>query len=94
MVTTFLVTPRMHGKPKVMFYEFMYPNPLTRPFHVIFGIGELIPEAYVDSIGETIDAATVKFPWEKGDLLLIDNLAVAHGRQPFRGQRKILAAMA
>jgi alpha-ketoglutarate-dependent taurine dioxygenase len=94
MVTTFLVTPRMHGKPKVMFYEFMYPNPLTRPFHVIFGTGEPIPEAFVDSIGETIDAATVKFPWEKGDLLLIDNLAVAHGRQPFRGERKILAAMA
>ncbi len=31
--------------------------------------------------------------WEKGDLLLIDNLRLGHGRLPFKGDRKILAAL-
>jgi alpha-ketoglutarate-dependent taurine dioxygenase len=35
----------------------------------------------------------VTFRWEKGDLLLVDNLRFGHGRLPFRGERKILAAL-
>jgi len=35
----------------------------------------------------------VSFPWQEGDVLLVDNVAVAHGRRPFRGERKILVAL-
>jgi alpha-ketoglutarate-dependent taurine dioxygenase len=31
--------------------------------------------------------------WQVGDVLLIDNVAVAHGRRPFTGDRRILVAM-
>jgi alpha-ketoglutarate-dependent taurine dioxygenase len=93
-VTLYMLTPKMHGRLKVKFYELVYPNPLERPFHMTFATGEPIPPAYVDDISETIDASTVKFPWQKGDLLVIDNYAVAHGRQPYKGPRRILAAMA
>ena len=35
----------------------------------------------------------VKFPWVPGDLLVLDNVLVAHGRKPFKGERTILAAL-
>lgn len=38
-------------------------------------------------------ANEVVFPWEEGDLLVIDNIAVAHGRRPFTGARRILVAL-
>ena len=32
-------------------------------------------------------------PWAAGDLLLVDNLRVAHGRAPFSGHRTVLVGM-
>lgn len=38
-------------------------------------------------------ANEVVFLWERGDLLIIDNIAVAHGRRPFIGDRRILVSL-
>jgi alpha-ketoglutarate-dependent taurine dioxygenase len=35
----------------------------------------------------------VKFPWQATDILMVDNMLVAHGRSPFVGQRKIVVTM-
>jgi alpha-ketoglutarate-dependent taurine dioxygenase len=32
--------------------------------------------------------------WEAGDILLLDNMLVAHGRRAFTGPRQIVVAMA
>ena len=32
--------------------------------------------------------------WERGDVLLLDNHVVAHGRMPFRGKRDIVGVLA
>jgi hypothetical protein len=39
-------------------------------------------------------AEAVNVPWVEGDLMLIDNVLVAHGRRPFTGPRRVLVAMA
>jgi alpha-ketoglutarate-dependent taurine dioxygenase len=31
--------------------------------------------------------------WEKGDVLLLDNMLMSHGRSSFTGERKILVSM-
>jgi alpha-ketoglutarate-dependent taurine dioxygenase len=36
----------------------------------------------------------VQFTWEKGDVLMVDNMLTAHSRRPFLGERKILVGMA
>lgn len=61
--------------------------------NALFGDGSPIPRATMDTVRRAIWEESVCFPWKKGDVLLLDNLRVAHGRMPFSGRRRILAAM-
>jgi hypothetical protein len=63
------------------------------PYACRFGDGGPIPRAYIHAIREAIWAETVTFPWQRGDMLLVDNLRLGHGRLPYRGKRCILAAL-
>lgn len=44
-------------------------------------------------IGDLYEACAVRFDWRKGDVILLDNMLVAHARDPFEGPRKIVVAM-
>ena len=59
-----------------------------------FGDGSEIPPEVLHHIRTVIRAGTVPHEWQKGDLLIIDNILAAHGRMPFNGPRKIVLAMA
>jgi alpha-ketoglutarate-dependent taurine dioxygenase len=63
------------------------------PQNACFGDGGEIDLASLEAIRAAARAAMVPVAWQPGDLLMIDNLAVAHGRMPFSGPRKILVAM-
>lgn len=63
------------------------------PRHLFFGDGTPIPDEWMATILEVYDRLEVAFPWQKGDVVLLDNVLVAHGRNPFSGPRKILVAM-
>jgi Taurine catabolism dioxygenase TauD, TfdA family len=64
------------------------------PFNTRFGNGDPIGVDIVQTINETYDAHTVRERWEAGDLLLVDNIRTAHGREPFEGPREVVVAMA
>jgi len=64
------------------------------PRSVTYGDGSPISDDEMDHIGEVFDRTAVKFPWQVGDLIMIDNMLVAHARLPFSGPRKIVVAMA
>lgn len=64
------------------------------PRNACYGDGSPIEESVLDAIREAYRQETVHFPWQKGDVLMLDNMLVAHGRNPFSGPRKILVAMA
>jgi alpha-ketoglutarate-dependent taurine dioxygenase len=39
------------------------------------------------------ERCSIAFPWEQNDLLLVDNLRVAHGRRAYSGPRRVVVAM-
>lgn len=63
------------------------------PFNTALGNGEPLTEAEVAALDEAYAQATVRETWQPGDLLIVDNILAAHGREPYRGDRKIVVAM-
>ncbi|MBB5803617.1 alpha-ketoglutarate-dependent taurine dioxygenase [Saccharothrix ecbatanensis] len=63
------------------------------PRHAYCGDGSPITDEEFDLITRAFDPPLLAEPWETGDLLMIDNILVSHGRRPFTGDRRILVAM-
>jgi len=63
------------------------------PKNCYYADGSAIEPSIIEEIRGAYRRCTVTFPWEEGDLLLVDNMLVAHGRRPFIGPREILVAM-
>jgi alpha-ketoglutarate-dependent taurine dioxygenase len=63
------------------------------PFNTSMGDGTPLTPAEVALINEAYNGATVRRSWEAGDLLLVDNVLAAHGREPFSGDRQIVVGM-
>ncbi len=64
------------------------------PNNTYYGDGTPIEPEVLEHLRELYHRETVVFPWEEGDVLLLDNMLVAHGRNPFVGERKVVVAMA
>ncbi|MEU5731016.1 MULTISPECIES: TauD/TfdA family dioxygenase [Streptomyces] len=67
--------------------------PEELPQSVTFADGSSIPDEYVIQVRDRALEAAVDVDWRTGDLLLIDNMLVAHGRRPYTGTRRVLVAM-
>jgi alpha-ketoglutarate-dependent taurine dioxygenase len=63
------------------------------PRNVYYGDGSPIEDSVVEEIQAIYREATVSFPWQQGDVLMLDNMLVAHSRNPYVGSRKIVVAM-
>lgn len=63
------------------------------PYNTFYGDGQAIEPEVAEELRQAYAAELVAFPWQVGDLLMADNMLVAHGRSPYRGARRILAAM-
>ncbi|KAL9980779.1 hypothetical protein ACROYT_G009417 [Oculina patagonica] len=61
------------------------------PTHTQYGDGSEIDPEVIEHIRATGWRNAVGFPWRKRDVLVMDNLAVQHGRLSFKGDRLILA---
>ncbi|HEX6969199.1 MAG TPA: TauD/TfdA family dioxygenase [Micromonosporaceae bacterium] len=64
------------------------------PSHTYYGDGGRIPDDVVEHLKQAYESAKVRFDWQQDDLLVIDNMLTAHGREPYTGPRKIAIAMA
>jgi alpha-ketoglutarate-dependent taurine dioxygenase len=64
------------------------------PFNTYYGDGYPFESEVLTEIRDVYQQETVSFPWQAGDILMIDNMLVAHGREPFLGPRRVVVAMA
>jgi alpha-ketoglutarate-dependent taurine dioxygenase len=64
------------------------------PRNSFYGDGSPIEDSVLDEIRRVYEETACRFDWRQGDMLLVDNFLVSHGREPFSGPRKILVAMA
>jgi alpha-ketoglutarate-dependent taurine dioxygenase len=62
------------------------------PRNVYYGDGSPIEESALQEIGRVYQENAVLFPWQEGDILMLDNMLTAHGRNPDLDVQKIVAA--
>ena len=58
-----------------------------------FGDGSDIPKDYFVKINRILEKNSLNIKWKKNDILLINNLAISHGRRKYSGDRKVYVAM-
>ncbi|HLO87425.1 MAG TPA: TauD/TfdA family dioxygenase [Nostocaceae cyanobacterium] len=63
------------------------------PHNTYYGDGSPIEPETLDTIRAVYQQETVIFPWQSGDILMLDNMLTAHGRMPFIGSRKVVVGM-
>jgi alpha-ketoglutarate-dependent taurine dioxygenase len=62
----------------------------------IYGDGSVIPEKYLEHLAKITDEIRVLHRWQKGDVLVYDNVVAQHGREPWEGEqsdRVVLASL-
>lgn len=68
-------------------------GPENLPLDVRFADGRIIPDDDIAAISSVVESCIRKFPWKAEDILVIDNMLVAHGRMPYEGDRKVLVSL-
>jgi alpha-ketoglutarate-dependent taurine dioxygenase len=68
-------------------------GPDKLPRNVLYGDGEPIEPEALDHILQVYRRLAVAFPWRSGDMLMLDNMLMAHGRNRFKGARKIIVGL-
>lgn len=64
------------------------------PRNAYYGDGSAIESEVLDHIRNVYQQEVIVFSWQQGDVLMLDNMLMAHGRKPFAGTRTVLVGMA
>jgi len=60
---------------------------------VSFGDGSEITDTDLQQVVSLSGQFTYDLQWQAGDMAIVDNFLVMHGRKPFSGKRKVLASL-
>ncbi len=82
----------LHSEIRTVLLEIV--DEMDLPRNVYYADGEPIEIAILDEVRAQYKDTTLQFSWHPGDVLLLDNMLMAHGRKPFEGPRSVLVAMA
>ncbi len=64
------------------------------PNNTYWGDGGRIEPEVMEELRAAYELEMITFPWQRGDVLLLDNMLTAHARAPYAGPRRVLVAMA
>jgi len=63
------------------------------PTNTYYGDGSSIEPDVLEHLREIYRTETITFPWQEHDILILDNMMSAHGRNPYVGPRRVLVGM-
>ena len=63
------------------------------PRNVYYGDGSVIEDSVMNYLGDLYRKNCVSFSWQQHDIAMLNNMMVAHSRNPFVGERKIVVAL-
>lgn len=63
------------------------------PFRTFYGDGEPVGRREIEQLNAAYEQVRMAERWQRGDMLLVDNIRLAHGREPYEGDREVLVAM-
>jgi alpha-ketoglutarate-dependent taurine dioxygenase len=63
------------------------------PRNVYYGDGSRIDDSVMEEILTLYRRLAISFPWKEHDVIMLNNMLVAHARNPYVGARKILVAL-
>ncbi|WP_219687198.1 TauD/TfdA family dioxygenase [Streptomyces anatolicus] len=63
------------------------------PFNTRYGSGAPLDEDTVLTVNAVYEKHTLREPWREGDLLIVDNLRMAHSREAYEGERRIAVVL-
>ncbi|TVT53850.1 TauD/TfdA family dioxygenase [Amycolatopsis rhizosphaerae] len=64
------------------------------PRNTYYGDGSPMDSETLDVVRRVYREESIVFPWQDGDITVLENMLVAHGRRPFTGPRKLVVGMA
>jgi alpha-ketoglutarate-dependent taurine dioxygenase len=85
--------PKLLGTWRYVGARLFYCRNHTKLHQIFYADHTSIPRTDLYHVLDVLDAQTIAFPWQKGDLLVLDNVLAMHGRATFQGKRRILTAM-
>ncbi|WP_230418322.1 TauD/TfdA family dioxygenase [Catenulispora pinistramenti] len=71
----------------------LFPEP-DLPANSYYGDGGVIPDDVLAHVRDCYRSAATRFDYRRDDVLVIDNMLTAHGREPFSPPRRVAVAMA
>jgi alpha-ketoglutarate-dependent taurine dioxygenase len=63
------------------------------PRNAFYGDETPIEDYVLEHIRAAYEQETMAFKWQRGDIMILDNVLMAHGRRPYSGERKIVVSM-
>jgi alpha-ketoglutarate-dependent taurine dioxygenase len=85
--------PRLLGWPRYLGAKLFYFRKFTRLHEIQHADGSKVAKDDLYHILDVLNQHTVAFPWQKGDVMVLDNILAMHGRAPFKGKRRVLTAL-
>lgn len=92
-LTTQYICRENLGARADLWFEYYVEKGRPLPYTATWGDGEEIAKEDRAVLYALLDKLLVSFPWQHGDVMVIDNMLTAHGRNPYTGDRDVQVAL-
>lgn len=85
--------PKFLGLWRYIGYRLFYCRRDIRHHEIFYRDGERISRKDLYHILDVLEDQSIYFKWKQGDVLVLDNVLMMHGRAPFSGKRRVLTSL-